>query len=117
VSVGGKPTRHAVRSGPKSGLRYYFHCNLFAIWALLPPVWELRMTSMTGIDAAKHWRERADEARAAAKNVSDPMAQDTLLGIAARYDAMAVRAEGPAFRPATSPPQSLLPDTAGNDEK
>lgn len=40
----------------------------------------------------KHWRERADEARRVANQLTDPDAKKTMLGIAASYDRLAERA-------------------------
>lgn len=41
---------------------------------------------------ARHWRVRADEARAVANDLTDPEAKRTMLGIAESYDALARRA-------------------------
>jgi hypothetical protein len=38
---------------------------------------------------AKHWLDRADEARAVAGQMSDPEAKRTMLGIADSYERMA----------------------------
>jgi mannose-6-phosphate isomerase-like protein (cupin superfamily) len=42
---------------------------------------------------AKHWRERAEEARAVAGSVKDAVARETMLKIAEDYDKLAKRAE------------------------
>jgi hypothetical protein len=41
----------------------------------------------------KHWRERADEARRVASQLTDPEAKKTMLEIAASYDRLAERAQ------------------------
>jgi hypothetical protein len=41
---------------------------------------------------AKHWHDRAKEARALADQMSDPAAQDAMLQVAAGYDRLAERA-------------------------
>jgi hypothetical protein len=41
----------------------------------------------------KHWRERAEEARARACEVNDPAAKRQMLGIARGYERLAERAE------------------------
>jgi hypothetical protein len=40
-----------------------------------------------------HWRSRADEVRAMAHRMADPLARNAMLGIADHYDMMADRAE------------------------
>jgi hypothetical protein len=45
------------------------------------------------LDDAKHWRERADEARVHAKQLTDPEAKRMMLGIAESYERFAQRAE------------------------
>ena len=42
---------------------------------------------------AKHWRERAEEARAVAGSMKDLVARETMLKIAEDYDKLAKRAE------------------------
>jgi hypothetical protein len=42
---------------------------------------------------AKHWRDRAQEARAQAEQMSDPQAKSDMLGIADGYERLAMRAE------------------------
>ena len=41
----------------------------------------------------KHWRERAEEARRLAGQLTDPDAQKTMLGIAGNYERLAARAD------------------------
>ena len=41
----------------------------------------------------KYWHERAEEARAMAEEMTDPVAQETMLGIARSYEKIAKRAE------------------------
>jgi hypothetical protein len=41
----------------------------------------------------KHWRERGDDARRVANQLTDPEARKTMLGIAESYDRLAQRAE------------------------
>jgi hypothetical protein len=43
-------------------------------------------------DTLKHWQMRAAEARAMANAITDPVAKQTMLGIAASYDRLAERA-------------------------
>jgi hypothetical protein len=45
------------------------------------------------INDPKHWRERAEEARALAGQMTDPEAKATMLGIAEDYEKMAKRAQ------------------------
>jgi hypothetical protein len=47
----------------------------------------------TLINNPKHWRDRADEARAIADMMSDTVARSTMFEIAAGYDRLAERAE------------------------
>jgi len=42
---------------------------------------------------AAHWRERAEEARAIAETLTDPVARETMLRIAQEYEKLAKRAE------------------------
>lgn len=44
-------------------------------------------------DNSKHWRMRAAEARAMADAITDTIAKQTMLGIAASYEKLARRAE------------------------
>jgi hypothetical protein len=45
------------------------------------------------VNNPKHWRERAEEARATAEQLTDPVARRTMLQVAESYDALAERAE------------------------
>ena len=45
------------------------------------------------INDPKHWRNRAEEARAAAHDITDPEAKRKMLRIAADYEELARRAE------------------------
>jgi hypothetical protein len=45
---------------------------------------------------AKHWRARAEEARAHAEQLSDPVARQTMLKIAEEYEKLAQQAEARA---------------------
>ncbi len=47
-----------------------------------------------------HWRNRAEEARAVAVQMTDPHTKATMLAIAQDYDKLAVRAEQRAAKPA-----------------
>jgi hypothetical protein len=49
--------------------------------------------TMTIINDAQHWRERAKEARAMSDKIVDPVAKAAMLKIAESYDEIAVRAE------------------------
>ena len=40
-----------------------------------------------------HWRQRAEETRVIAADLTDPMGKQMLLGVALAYDSLAVRAE------------------------
>jgi hypothetical protein len=42
---------------------------------------------------AKHWRERAEEARAMAEQMTDPAAKSAMLTVADSYEKLAERAE------------------------
>lgn len=50
----------------------------------------------------RHWRDRANEARAVAEGLNDPETRRLMLGIAGSYDALAeraaLRAQAPAGR-------------------
>jgi hypothetical protein len=52
------------------------------------------------VDNAKHWRERAEEARALARLLHDPAAKRTMEGVAESYERVAQRAEERAKRAA-----------------
>ena len=45
------------------------------------------------LDDAEHWRSRAEEARATAAEMKDPIARRTMLEVAVNYDLLAERAE------------------------
>jgi hypothetical protein len=47
----------------------------------------------TRFGSPKYWQERAEEARAMATDMDDPMARGTMLGIAEGYEKIAKRAE------------------------
>jgi hypothetical protein len=47
----------------------------------------------------EHWRDRADEARALAAQIDDPVARRAMLVIAEGYEIIAKRAEERAPRP------------------
>lgn len=51
---------------------------------------------------AKHWRERAEEARVHAHDMKEPIARETMLKIAEEYEKLAKRAEARGRR---DPPQ------------
>ncbi len=56
------------------------------------------------IQDAKHWRDKAAEARLVAAELKDPRARAALLRIADDYDLMALRAQARAEAMATNPP-------------
>ena len=45
------------------------------------------------VNDPEHWRDRADEARGIASQMTDANARHTMTGIAEGYDRLAVRAE------------------------
>ena len=54
---------------------------------------------------AKHWRERAEEARVHAGEMRDPIARETMLRIAQEYEKFAQRAEAREGVEPKSPPR------------
>jgi len=54
------------------------------------------------VNDPKHWRMRAEEARALADKMSDELSKKMMLGIAEDYDRLAERAEERAKRPPQS---------------
>ena len=61
-----------------------------AVLGAIDPGREVQMTKVSKDPA--HWRERADEMRAAAMEMTDVEGKETLLKIAADYDRLAERA-------------------------
>lgn len=49
--------------------------------------------SLELLNNAKHWRDRAEEARLHAEQLTDPEAKRMMLDIAKSYDKLAARAE------------------------
>ena len=47
---------------------------------------------MSSLQDSSYWRERAEEARTQSNRMRDPMAKETMLEIAHKYEAMAERA-------------------------
>ena len=45
------------------------------------------------LNNAQHWRERAEEARGHAEQLTDPNAKEMMLGIAESYEKIAERAD------------------------
>ena len=56
---------------------------------------------MSHINDPKHWRYRAEEARAMAESMTDPEAKQSMLNVAAEYEKLAKRAEDRAGGVAT----------------
>jgi len=48
---------------------------------------------MSHINDPKHWRHRAEEARAMAESLTDPEAKQLMLNVPADYEKLAKRAE------------------------
>ena len=48
---------------------------------------------MSHINDPKHWRYRAEEARAMAESLTDPEAKQMMLNVAVEYERLAKRAE------------------------
>jgi len=59
------------------------------------------------INDPKHWRDRAEEMRAAAEDMKDPVAQGTMLEIAEQYEKLALRAAARAHGAPLGQPQKL----------
>ena len=57
---------------------------------------------MSHINDPKHWRYRAEEARAMAESMTDPEAKQLMLNVAADYERLAKRAEDRAGGKAAS---------------
>jgi len=53
-----------------------------------------RRTTDTLVDDPKHWRDRADEARAVAEQLADPESKRRMVEIADHYDYLALKAKG-----------------------
>ena len=51
------------------------------------------MLGFPHINDPKHWRHRAEEARAMAESLTDPEAKQLMLNVAADYEKLAKRAE------------------------
>jgi hypothetical protein len=49
--------------------------------------------SQADLNSPEYWRARAEESRAAADQMKDPGARETMLGIAKGFDDMAARIE------------------------
>jgi hypothetical protein len=58
------------------------------------------------VNNPKHWRERAKEARRMADSLSDPVARENMLEVAAAYERMAERVEA---HPITNDPRTDQP--------
>ena len=54
---------------------------------------------------AKHWRERAEEARVHVEQMRDPIARETMRKIAEEYEKLAKRAEARDGAEPKSPPR------------
>lgn len=53
-------------------------------------------------DEVNYWRDRAEEARTLAETFADPIARETMLGIAAGYEDTAKRLVADTDRPAVT---------------
>jgi hypothetical protein len=51
------------------------------------------------IDDPEHWRERAEEARAKAEHMGDPVAIASMLRVAEKYESLAKQAEVRRHKP------------------
>jgi hypothetical protein len=60
-------------------------------WNARPPA--STRAGMSHINDPKHWRHRAEEARAMAESLTDPEAKQLMLNVAADYEKLAKRAE------------------------
>ena len=63
----------------------------WAPWNARPPA--STRAGMSHINDPKHWRHRAEEARAMAESLTDPEAKQLMLNVAADYEKLAKRAE------------------------
>ena len=52
-----------------------------------------KVEAVSHINDPKHWRYRAEEARAMAESMTDPEAKQLMLNVAADYERLAKRAE------------------------
>jgi len=58
-----------------------------------PGFYKRRTISETLVDDPKHWRDRADEARAVAEQLADPESKRRMVEIADHYDYLALKAK------------------------
>ena len=61
----------------------------WAPWNARPPA--STRAGMSHINDPKHWRHRAEEARATAESLTDPEAKQLMLNVAADYEKLAKR--------------------------
>jgi hypothetical protein len=54
---------------------------------------EAKQLMLSHINDPKHWRHRAEEARAMAESLTDPEAKQLMLDVAADYEELAKRTE------------------------
>jgi hypothetical protein len=60
-----------------------------------------------------HWRDRAEDLRVMAEQMSEAAVKQSLLRIAARYDKIAKQAEDATVRAAQNPSSPTPPDVPG----